>query len=161
GALGRAAEQTARRSESIEPTAGREAGRGASGSARSFVTSPPAGDMLVRIDGGPVICRSMKKRPFYEAPPATVTVRAFVVAGKAPAELVDRDGDGVIDLRDARRSGLRLLSSEAVFSFEVYFQGFSVLDLPNHFYSDLDGNGQVGVPPGTEAGPAQLTDPPR
>ncbi len=42
-----------------------------------------------------------------------VTIRAFVVKEPAPAEFVDVNGDGVVDITDARKDGLKLLSNEA------------------------------------------------
>ncbi len=42
-----------------------------------------------------------------------VTIRAFVVGGDPLEKLPDANGDGIVDIADARRKGLRLLSEQA------------------------------------------------
>lgn len=90
-----------------------------------------------------------------------VTVRAFVVRGDAPELLDDLNGDGVVDIADARKRGLELLSDQAVmrvrhYPIEPFLREWSPL------LADLDGNGATGdlsEPPVTGS-PATLVDPP-
>jgi hypothetical protein len=86
-----------------------------------------------------------------------VTVRAFAVAGRAPDQLRDADGDGDVDLADARATGLRPLSGEAVAEFRLV--GEPGLFEP-HFF-DLDGNGIGPCPAPAPSFPGSVVSPPR
>ena len=66
------------------------------------------------------------------------TLRAFVVNRTAPAQLSDRNGDGVINSRDAELSGFSLLSREVVFRVRTFHQMAEFEFVP---HADLDGNG--------------------
>ncbi len=94
----------------------------------------PAG-CLVRVDGqemgvggGPVVDQQVLTD--------VVTVRAFIVDDRAPAVLTDRDGNGTVDVEDARKAGFEPLSNEATFRFrQLTLHNAEVHSL------DLDGNG--------------------
>ncbi len=70
------------------------------------------------------------------------------------ARIMDANDDGIVDIDDAERAGLRLLSGQAV--YRLWRQ-------PRLLPKDLDGDGDAteegaGPPP---ADPGTLTDPPR
>lgn len=106
-------------------------------------------DILARVDGGPEVCLSDLEQ--------VVTLRAFIVNGRAPAELADQNGDGVVDSRDAEKAGAKLISGQAVLGVRQLPQ---MPDLCN----DPDGGLQIAaacrlfaLPPE----PGAITDPPR
>ncbi len=115
-----------------------------------------------RVDGRDEECG--EAWPFDLTP--EVTVRAFVVNGRAPAALADLDGNEVIDVADARRAGLELLSNQAVFRF-IQHDGHQAVADCNYFDFDDDGDvgevGEVGEvgPGGRPPGPGGLVNPPR
>jgi len=71
-----------------------------------------------------------------------VNLRIFVVQGNAPGVLVDKNGDNIIDSKDAALANYTLLSEEKRITLRIAF---------NDFYGhqvDLDNNGYCGaVPP--------------
>ena len=96
----------------------------------------------------------------------TITLRAFVVKGIAPARLSDMDGDGVIGAGDAEFEGYTLLSGEAFLEFRIIYNEFgpgfgnSAITPGNFYWVDLDGNG--GEPVLTiPGGPGRITRIPR
>ncbi|MDX1555195.1 MAG: hypothetical protein R3212_04145, partial [Xanthomonadales bacterium] len=133
--------------------------------------SPPfpescAGDELWRVDGGPIETAPMN---YTRGDAASIDllestvfeVRAFLVAGQAPNELYDENGDGVVDSEDAVAAGYQLLSNEDSIEFLqlsnviCWGGGGSVVDF------DLDGNGETVVPIVCPGGPGGLGRPPR
>ena len=52
-------------------------------------------------------------------PGQEVTIRAFVVNGRAPDSLTDANGDGIVDIADAKQQSLRLLSNQATLKFTL------------------------------------------
>ncbi len=65
-------------------------------------------DGWIRVDGGPDICPTDRSDQI-------VTIRAFVVNDRAPDELADLNDDGVVDIVDAIKAGLRPLSRQVIF----------------------------------------------
>ena len=113
----------------------------------------PEGAGILSIDGGPELCVP-GDLPGWDASGHVVTVRAFVVNGRAPDELADLNHDGVIDVADALRAGLEVLSEQA----EVRFVQFHELPVFHGF--DFDGDG-LAAGPVLPAAPGDLTPPPR
>ncbi len=110
--------------------------------------------VIGRVDGGSEECLDTSSRLEEHV----VTVRAFVVNGQAPEILTDLDGNGRVDVLDARRSGHELLSVQAIFRF-TQLDG-RLYPCAQCYYFDFDGNGLAGAPvqPG---GPGGLVNPPR
>ncbi len=104
-------------------------------------------EVRIRVDGAPEECVD-------DWGSREVTIRAFMVNQQAPDSLTDANDDGIVDIDDAERAGLRLLSGQAV---------YWLWRLPRQLSKDLDGDGDAmeegdGPPP---ADPGTLTDPPR
>jgi hypothetical protein len=80
------------------------------------------------------------------------TVRVFVVNGRAPDELVDMDGNGVVTAEDAVRAGYKLLSGVAVLRLRTYYQSYTKgTDIATPY--DHNGDGMDGdVIPGGAGG---------
>lgn len=112
------------------------------------------GDPLVRVDGSPV--QSFQDlnalRSFLDS--IVITIRAFVVNGKAPSVLEDLNADGIVNFEDAEEAGFQLLSGEEVITIrqlhEELFLGFDF---------DFDGNGVA--PKVAPVSPGSLTGVPR
>lgn len=116
----------------------------------------PASPVLYRVDGEPEECGCLSARWFSTR---EVTVRAFVVNGRSPATLADLDGNGEVDIRDARRAGFRLLSEQAEFRFTQHYD-----TRMNYHLFDVNGDGQVpifDVHEEHQGYPGALTNPPR
>jgi hypothetical protein len=113
-----------------------------------FVSCPPASRP----------CQETREKILPHDHTGPVTLRAFVVQGRAPATLGDENGDGRVDIQDAQDLGLRLLSGEAIFEFvqsvddadEVHFR------IP----VDFDGNGLALKDTAGPPSPGRLTPPP-
>lgn len=125
-----------------------------------------AGDDLWRVDGGPI-----ENPPTNYGRPDSASIdllestvfeiRAFVVAGEAPSELSDANGDGVVNSDDAAMLGYTVLSNEDHIEL---LQVSSLLCWGgggNAVYFDLDGNGEVMIPIVCPGGPGDLNRPPR
>jgi hypothetical protein len=115
---------------------------------------------LIRIDGGPLI--QVGFNSYGTALPEealVVSVRAFVVNGHAPAEMEDRNGDGVIDASDLPPE-YELISNEALAQFKLYYDG-GLEDVFCYFFYDLDGNGFAAYGEGSPGGAGRITPVPR
>ncbi len=110
--------------------------------------------MILRVDGGP----EERTEAWPSLSEHVVTLRAFVVNGEAPTALGDLDGNGVVDISDAKRARHRLLSAQAVLQV-VQVDGRS-FPYPLWLPYDFDGNGRTGGPILPD-GPGALVDPPR
>ncbi len=84
-------------------------------------------DRLVRAD-----CADQEPECPSDRSGQVVTIRAFVVNDRAPDELADLNDDGVVDIADAERAGLQLLSKQVIFRLAK--------PPDQQFYKDLDGN---------------------
>lgn len=124
------------------------------------------GDDLWRVDGGPVETAPMN----FERPDAAsidllestvFEIRAFLVAGQAPNELLDWTGDGIVDSGDAEAAGYTVLTNEDSIEFLQLSQLICFGGGMNAVYFDLDGNGEAIVPIECGAGPGDLSRPPR
>ncbi len=114
---------------------------------------------LIRVDGGPVT--EVGFNGYGIALPEEVlviTVRAFVVNGRAPAVMEDRNDDGVIDASDLPPE-YELISNEAVAHFKHYYDGLE--DVFCYFFYDLDGNGFASYGEVTPGGAGRITPVPR
>jgi hypothetical protein len=80
----------------------------------------------------------------------------FVVSGNAPDELVDANGDGVVNIRDAEAMGLVPLSREAIVRLQSLHQEIDpALGVPFDFFGD-----GLDLPP-APAGGGAIRDVPR
>lgn len=124
------------------------------------------GDELWRVDGGPI---ETAPDNFTRPDAASIALlqstvfelRAFLVAGQAPHELFDENGDGVVDSEDAELAGHTLLSNEDSIEFLQLDEFICFGGGRNAVYFDLDGNGQAVVPIVCGTGPGNLGRPPR
>ena len=101
---------------------------------------------LRALDGGEPFCDEL---PVLDL---GTELRAFLVVGEAPAELVDADGDGRIDASDAEAAGFVMYSDEAVMRVREH-RGETIVDV------DLDGDGRAATYP-VPMSPVEITDPP-
>lgn len=109
-----------------------------------------------RIDGGPLTVNAATTLSATLASHVT-TLRIFVVHGQAPDELIDQDGNGRVDIKDAALTpGLTLLSRETIVKLRTYNQdvaaGYAVM-------FDFFGDG-LQMPP-APAGSGGIRDIPR
>ncbi|MCH9648302.1 MAG: hypothetical protein K0U98_08690 [Deltaproteobacteria bacterium] len=114
---------------------------------------PRTGNVLLRVDGGPLRCEQHFLGIGLRRPAEVVTLRAFLVHGTAPARLQDLDGDGVVSRKDAVAAGLRVLSQEAIYRVRIV----SVGSLP----FDFSGDKEVICPDGGNLFAGELTPVPR
>ncbi len=114
-------------------------------------------DDFVSCPASPDPCSGSETKVVPDASDSLVTLRAFVVQGRAPAALADENGDGQVDISDAHAKGLQLLSGEAVFRFTQLVEDPRRLRYP----VDFDGNGLAAVLTWVEPpSPGRLTPPP-
>lgn len=110
---------------------------------------------VYRMDGGPLRCYEEYFGTLDDLLfGTTVTVRVFMVDGVAPDILIDQDGDGDLDSRDAELMGYDPISRQETMRFRQWAE-----DQCGYRY-DFDGNGNPGfcVAP---ARPGGIVRPPR
>lgn len=123
-------------------------------------------DDLWRIDGGAIENPPMNygrgDAASIDALESTLfELRAFLVAGHAPNELADENGDGKVDSADAEMAGYTLLSNEDSIAFLQLDELLCWGGGGNVQAFDLDGNGEATVPIVCPTGPGDLGRPPR
>lgn len=114
---------------------------------------PRTGNVLLRVDGGPLRCEQHFLGVGLQRPTGVVTLRAFLVHGTAPDRLQDLDGDGLVSHKDAVAAGLRVLSQEATYRVRIV----SATSLP----FDFSGDQVVGCWNGGNLFAGELTPAPR
>lgn len=120
-----------------------------------------------QIDGGPVqTAPSLTNAQFFYPQLINTTpsfeLRAFLVSGVAPSELMDLNHDGRVTAADATLAGYNVISNEEVVRFRQYSSDICAgVALNNVFYTDFDGNGRDTAEFVCPAGPGQITKPPQ
>ena len=114
-------------------------------------------DNLVSCSDSSNHCQGFEERFIPYNSRSLVTLRAFIVQGRAPDALADANGDGQVDLWDAQALGFQLLSDEALFSFiQLQDERLAPFRIP----VDLDGNGLAVDGAVDPPSPGRLTPPP-
>ena len=123
-----------------------------------------SGSRLYRIDGGPVQVAPAGVSPYdvYDdlLRSGTLELRAFVVSGTAPANLIDLNHDGRINRVDAVIAGYRVISDEIVLKARVLPDVTTCGHRYLTYLADLDGNGAQGECLDPDIGPGQIKRPP-
>ena len=105
-----------------------------------------------QIDGGDIVPDN-NKALLGVLNELVTTVRVFVVSGRGPDVLEDLDGNGVVDSKDARLAGYKVLSGDKVFFLRTYHQSYTPGNSDLAVLYDFDGNGMQGdVAPGGSGG---------
>ena len=121
------------------------------------------GDDLWRVDGDPV---EQSPDNYGRADAASIallesttyTLKVFLVAGQAPNQLFDEDGDGDVDSVDAVAAGYTLLSNEDSISLLQLSQQLCWNGGSGSYEWDLDDNGATKTPIVCPAGPGTRKD---
>jgi hypothetical protein len=109
-----------------------------------------------RIDGGPLTLGTATWGLREALDAHVTTIRVFVVSGTAPDELVDQNGDGIVNIRDAQAMGLTTLSREVLVRVQSLHQEVEpALGVPFDFFGD-----GLQLPP-APAGGGAIRDVPR